>query len=883
MEQGLNTVTQEQVDNLIDSAPAQGTPVDGALNTVSQEQVDNLVPEGPSQVATEAPLQPASPVVDPQLDLKAKIKAVEDKGIEPEAIKKYLMSNGYSEQDTTLVREKWQRYNWDPDTPMEEAKDISDLYKDVHEEYSTTLKQVQGLWDEEKGKEARSKINSLNQSLSKKLVEMEYDAFVSPETGELMLRNEDGTVEEIGSDFTNRLFNTKVEIGGAITGAIAGARIGALAPGSSKALAIPLGAIGGSMMGASLGKGLDMTINAFQLKEDIESKLYMSQMKEAAIFDGVAGVLGAGMYKLGSHGLKKVMGVFDFIAQGNTNGAHKALGDLVPMISDDQAKELIKGFEELTGNKVPGKNLKEQSMSVMAVTQQGLESTVGSVAAVDPKLTRILISDIDDRAKSITSLIADASGEDVGKLIRSNLDDYATEVKTFYGDVKDIAAEAIDGTDFTFDVNKLALEPVMKNIEKGLADPTKKDQFMSFALKVADASESRQFSDLINLRQEVNAFKYKKTGLKKPELDALNTVINKIDGQINKAVKTYMPENGKAWIEQFGKAKTEYAKMKKMEDNLLFKALTKKGVTDDSIATAAKKYINSIDETFEEVMEKLPPKTKGKVESVVIKELTDRYTLGHATDKQAIHFPMLAEHLSRTNLTTPEGKYMKEVVGKYAEIFKNDPNLSKVSGNMAVPKFQSYLTVDPVMRAKYEMASAGFNFVKKFVPGEKANNLALMDKLSKLLDNPMSVKETDKFIRGIPKEQRTEVTQLVSNLRQAMVKTGQKPVEKDFKKMYKQSASGKMVVTDGKFGKGVYLVDKVKGGAPGGNIVGKEVNMSKMATLEDISGLLGKPVGVDDVRNIVDLQEKLQRIGFEGLQTDGKVMLFSGNAKQVKK
>jgi hypothetical protein len=875
--------TAQQVD--INQQPAVPAPTE--VEPVTAAEQSSLTVEPTEQVAEPIPVQN---------DLKEKIRAVEAKGIEPKAIKEYLLANGYSEEDTALVREKWQRYEWDPDTPAEEAKDLADLYKDVYEKYSTTGKQIQGLWNLEKGIEARREVNQLNKSIVDKLQEFEYDAFVSPETGELMLRNEDGTVEEIDSSFVNRLYNTKAEIGGAIAGAWTGAKVGSkvgagvgIAAGNMTGIGVVLpeelvtgpagaaiggivGAIGGSMVGASAGKGIDMTINALQLKESIEAKMYLSQMKEAAIFDGVAGVLGTATFKLGAAGLKQIMKSFDFVARGNSKGAYKALKENL-LITDDQAAEMVQQWERFNAKKAPGKSFEEKAIGVVSSTQQGAEPFVGSVASSEPMVAKAIIKDIDDRAKGLTKLIDNATGDNVGNLVREDLGKYTSEVKNFYGEVKQIGSDAINGTDFKFDLDKLALEPVMKTIEKGISNPTKREQFLSYALRIENASEGRQFGDLLELRQAINEFKYSKTGLKKPDVDALNSVINKVDVQIGKAVKDYMPENGGEWLKQFSEAKTQYSKMKKMEDNILYKALTKKGVTEDSIAAAAKKYINSIDGTFDEVLEKLPPKTRGKVESVVVRELTDRYTLGYATDQQAIHFPMLADHLKRTNLTTPEGKYLKDIVQEYGKIFKNDPNLSKVSGNIAVPKFQSYLTVDPVMRAKYEVASAGFNAVKRLVPGRKANNLALLNKMGTLLENPLNAKTADSFVKSFPREQQAEIVQLISGLRQAMAKTGQKPAAKDFKKMYKQSATGKFVVTDGKFGKGVYFVDKVKN-PNATNIIGKELNLSRLATLDDISLIVGKDVTEEQVRKIPKLQQLLEEKGFEGIKTEGKAMVF---------
>ena len=66
-------------------------------------------------------------------------------------------------------------------------------------------------------------------------------------------------------------------------------------------------------------------------------------------------------------------------------------------------------------------------------------------------------------------------------------------------------------------------------------------------------------------------------------------------------------------------------------------------------------------------------------------------------------------------------------------------DLYRVNCQITIPKFQSYLTVDPVVRAKFEVASGIFNYIKSKAPGDANRQLALVRATSKLLEKPLDV------------------------------------------------------------------------------------------------------------------------------------------------
>jgi outer membrane lipoprotein SlyB len=818
-----------------------------------------------------------------------KIKEAQAQGYTPDEIKNYLIQNRYdgsiidSALKTIEVPRSWKKYEWDPNTTAEEAQDISDLYKNVYGKYSTMGKQVLGFVSEQSGIEARREINQLNISIAEKLKEEGIDAFINPSSGDLMMRDENGIEQEVDSSFVNDIYNSKAEVTGAIAGGIYGAKLGTKVPGKVKILAVPAMSIAGSMFGSSIGKAADMTINAAILKEDLEANLYMQQMKEAAIFDGVMNVVGTSLFKSGKYGYKAIMRAYDFALAGNSKGAYKALLENM-QISDDQAKALVEQWEKFNQVKAPGKTYEDKAIAVISSTQQGAEGVIKYSAARNQRLANVVISDIDQRAKGLIASVDNVADENVGKFVREDLGKYRQDVKDFYGLIKNQGADAINGTDFRFNFEKLAIDPVLENIGKNITDPKLQENFVVHMSRIQGASKDRTFGGLLELRTTVNDFKYSKTGMSKADKEALDSVLNRIDGQIGRAVKEYMPQDGAAWVKNFSKAKEEYAKMKVLEQNAIYRFVTKKTRSEASIQQALSRFGGNKDvdmELYEPIITRLSGATRAKVEGAAIKNLVNKYTLGETADKQAIHFPALYDAMKGLNLQTQEGKNLLRVTEEISKIFKNDVSLSKISGNIAVPKFQSYLTDNPVERVRFEISSSVFNVFKRMLPGELNRNLALLNKVDKLLRDPLHARTAEDLIKSMPKGQQAEMQSLIKQLQIETAKAPKKAASTTGY-MYKQTTTGKATVTSGTLGKGVYLVDKVTNPVEGSKVIKQEVQFNKLATMQDISNLLGREVTEKELRTMPELQQKLIDKGYLGIRVEGRAMLFPETTVGVK-
>lgn len=813
------------------------------------------------------------------------------------------------------IDQKWQQYDYNPNVRVEEAAELEGLYSNIYSKYSTALKEFQGIWDEDKGRAARTEINGLNAAISAKLNERGYQTYIHPTNGDIMMKNEQGQEQEVDSGFVRGLLNSKSELTGAVAGGTLGAAVGGqvggriggtlgavagsmimpgfgtaaggiAGTGMGKTIGAGIGGIIGGSAGAAGGRGLDMAYNALALKEQIEVKVYLTQMKEAGILDATAGIIGVTAFKTVKSGYRGIIKAYKLVTSGNTKGAYKALLENLN-VTDDQAQEMVRTYEAINAKKAVGANKEQKAISVLTTTMQGGEIPVAKAAAQDPKLYRSVITDIDERAKGVMRAADSVADENVGQLVRNNLKEYQSDVKKFYGEVRDQGSSAVDGTDFRFNLEKLAIKPVLDNIKKSISNPAVRERFVSLAERVEAASGDRTFSGLVDLRQVVNDFKYSKLKLNKKDLNALNTVLNRIDGDIGAAAKKYVP-NHKDWLANFNKAKVEYAKMKQLEVNALYKLITRKGATEQTIQSALSKYGKNNDvnmEVYNAITERLSGATLAKVEGAAIKSLVTKNTFGGTTDFQATHFPALVEDLKQLAVTTPEAKAVVNAVTEIAKVFKNDAVLSGLSAGTPSAKIQSAMSASLLAKAKYSVMQQLWNSMQRLVPSQGHNNLALVGQVSKLLENPMHSKTAEDFIRGMPKPSQADMRSLVKELQIQTAKAGLKPksqVEKDWLHMYKQSSSGKMTASDGALGKGIYLFDKIANPTSDMKVIRHEVNLSRMATIDDISTLVGRQVDVKELRNIKDLNQQLADKGFLGIRVEGKAMLFPETTLGVK-
>lgn len=544
---------------------------------------------------------------------------------------------------------------------------------------------------------------------------------------------------EVTPGILDTLFSEGGELTGAIAGGIAGAYFGKKYGGS--AWSMLLASMGGAAAGGALGTQADYLREAIELHQDFAADVMAHKAMTAAEASIIGDVVGMGVFKGLGKGWSFLDSTYQAIKDGNSKGAVQAIKEVL-FVADDEAEELVTRLNKSLKTPLAG-NKNQTAIQAIATTKQGSEAVVKAVGQIDPLAGTAAVKAIDDRAKDLNATAASLTDENVGRVLREDLVNYTDDVKAFYQSVKDEAAKSPYNNNFKFNFEKLALNPALEAVKRNLmsrGDSATLDRFTLQAQRINGMSESRSFTDLIELRQLVNDFLFNKKISNGKDREALMTVRDNIDGALDVGAKVVLRDRAPQWQANFAAAKKEYAKMKGLERNVMNKVLQRPGVSERAIAQGLTKYMTAIDGTFSDVVSKLPQSTRFKAEGAIVNSLTEKFTAGQGDGIRAVHFPLLDAELAKMSFTSPQARQYKAAVHQYAEIFKNDVPLAQVTGQIQIPKFQSYLTADPVVRAKFEIASGVFNTIKTFAPGKEQRNMAMVKNVAKLLETPLNSK-----------------------------------------------------------------------------------------------------------------------------------------------
>lgn len=557
------------------------------------------------------------------------------------------------------------------------------------------------------------------------------------EPGEWVAVLKDGTELPANPGFWASLESEQAELTLAVLGGIGGAKVGTKVPGPwwAKALGGLAASIAGAATGSATGSQYDYISSSIQLQQEMSSSVAAHRALTAAEASIIGDVIAYPIAKTIGYGWKGIVQAKNYIMAGNKGGAKIALKETM-LLSDDEVDYIVEQLSRVSN--VPGEG-SDKGIAAFMATQPGGETVMKVAGSIDATATRAVVKGIDNRAKDLETTALSITDENVGRLVKQDLANYEADVKGFYGNVKSQAANTPNMNKWSFDYAKLGINPVLEAMEKQIADVPALERFVRRSELIRARADGRTFADLLDLRQMVNEFRFGRGNKKAIELDVFINLRKQIDVAINQGAEVVI-ENPKQWLSDWSLARSRYAKMKELQKNVLFRAINRKGINEKSVVQGMTRYITALDETWTDVMAQLPMAAKGKMEGAVINALTNKFTVGSKDGLQAVNFPMLSDELAKTTFTTPDARKLKGAIERLAEVFKNDVPLAQHTGNISIPKDQSYLTTDPVVRLQYEFASSIFNRVKKMMPTKKGRSLALIMRTADLLENPLNVK-----------------------------------------------------------------------------------------------------------------------------------------------
>ena len=612
-----------------------------------------------------------------------------------------------------------------------------------------------------------------------------YDVFIDTESGDLYINPTGQSVEDLkktmGDGWTqamqpldesilDSIINSLGETSGTITGAAIGAKVGG-----------PIGMIAGSAVGAGAGYLVDYLKASMDTKTKIDHIEALDNAKDSGALDVAFTVLGSAAYKLTAKTIKTVSDLVKTIKYNSGSEANKALKALKDILhlTDDQLEEVALTIAQQTKNDPVAKFMRNGKLDPDKAIESVITTMPGGEAIVRPAarknlFTIELASNIDKRAKDLKLLVNNSLPEQIGDVVVKDLTNYRTLVKELYSSVKQQGIKYVPPELYQFDMKKLALPQVLDSIEKNIKDPTKLEQFLNYIKVINNRTTDRSFEALLDLRQAVNDFKYSKILEDKRDFDAINMVLKNIDGEISTVVKNILPENeARAWLNDWKMAKQKYAEMKMLENNVLFKALNKPGINEQTVRRLVSKYASSLDNTFNDVMVRLPANTRTIVEKSIIDYYLEK-NIKRVEGFSAIDFEKLAENINAVKIGTTEGKELKAVINELAKIYKNDVALSRASRGLFNMQNSTYITDDLVARTKFEFVNRVFDYIKRKMPTKKGSALSLIHKVSKILENPMDAKLPSEIKKLVVSDDWAILEDSILKLRQNVANTPSK-------------------------------------------------------------------------------------------------------------
>jgi len=392
------------------------------------------------------------------------------------------------------------------------------------------------------------------------------------------------------------------------------------------------------------------------------------------------------------------------------------------------------------------------------------------------------------------------------------------------------------------------------------------------------AAKAHTFEDLLKLKAILNQLSADTRFKSATDFAQMKAAKASVDKEISAAAKKHMVD-GKGWLKSWDAANVEYHKMKELQNNSLYKALTSDQVSADSAVKAITKALTyEGPKTFMQVMGKLPAQNRPLVEGAILQHLVAKHTTGDVGGSQAINFATLANEVNQLAFTQKATKDLKRTINMFADVFKTDHNLLTVTSKMPGPKFQNSLGLDPVSKAKIAISGVLFNAVRARLPGTNAGRAALSLQLGKLLDNPLNSKAIEAVTKMLPND--PELATALHTLAAEYTKFGKPehygkvPIYRVFKPGAENAASQTVI------GKGVlHYADKATARRIA-KLTGSKVKEvwqvhKAIATPETVSRLLGREATPADFKD-PEVLDQLKR-SYAGLAVSEKVVLFKKN------
>jgi len=733
---------------------------------------------------------------------------------------------------------------------------------------------------------AQTQVDALNVSIIRELQEAGLEAQIG-QHGTIMVPDANGTYVPLDSNWYDIMIARKDEVALAMAGAAAAMKRAPKHP-----LAQFVAGVAGGAIGAGFGRGTDIVRNQLHLKEEIQTKFVVDEMIKAGASDAVFATLGIGAITM-SKGVWKATGwAWDKVVKGNKQGALRALLEF-KHITREQAEEIVARWEKVNDATLPGDDV-DKIFGAITRGEAGAATYTGPASKVSSKMSINASREINERAQDLKAQAATITNENLTSILTDELPRTIKKARNTYDATKEIAIRQMKGSNYAFDYDKLVIEPTLDEALQGIENPAIRKQanrLFSQIQKIGGKevetlagtvpnTSRRTFKELLELRELVAEFGAKRNVTKPKDKDMVNTMLRNIDTEIKRAVRGNM-EGADQWLKAWDPAKQGMENVKDLEKNVLLKAIIKSGATNKTVANALIKKAESLDSTYREILQALPPRLQAPTEAAVIQGLVEKFTIGAEGGNQAIDFVALAKELQHISFATKANKDMKQAIGELARVFKSDPHILASTGTVKLDSFSSYLTDNPAIRIKYMGVSMMFNYIKRLAPTEGGRKTAMVMATANALEKPADSIAVAKLLKLLPDDPagKNALKKILDQIAAFSEKSNHPRVP-----VYSVQPKGHSATpTKGELGTGKYLyVNKQKARAKsrisGGKLEEKLLLPAQVADEFMIREVLGLQPGIEItpklIRTYPRLKEKLESRGFSGLMLDDTVMLF---------
>lgn len=516
-------------------------------------------------------------------------------------------------------------------------------------------------------------------------------------------------------------------------------------------------ALTGAVSGTTTGTLLDMLKANIKLNNDINGEQMKAKLAENASLEIVSAALAKPISMLGKGAIEGANIIKNYIFKGNVGGAVKeAL--IHTGLTREEGLKLVEEYSKFYNVDLDApwlnsnKQLQEDLMLLRTLgsTSSKMGGPVADIRASDRAIRNATI-DLTNRANIVIDKVASADPGVAVEVIQKDLPDYIKNVKAFYGDVKNSFAEFTK--DYRFDLNNV-IKGVKEQIPAQFKDPAIENKLVRFLSDIENNTIPRDGEALIRFKQELGDFIHEnKSKMSYDVSKNLGNLAKAVDNEILRVGDQLVPENT-IWKSGWKTANEEYSKMKSLEINSLYKALTRPGQSQDDLIRTFANYADTYDNTFFDVVSKLPKETRSKIDNAMMKHFVDKNTLGIGTDMQAIDFIKLDSQLKNVKFSDPEMIAHKDVIRQMSKLFKNDKALFQYAGGLARPSSGNTIATTAEGKVKAGIIQTLWDMFKSRIPTEGGRVRALFSALKTSFENPLDVKAYDEIVKQLPIDQR---------------------------------------------------------------------------------------------------------------------------------